>query len=284
MTDQPLGPTDPDSDPFAIAPGVAHPARIQNYLAGGDGNFAADRDAADHMSAVLPAGIDTARAAVRSLGSFMSRAMRHLAVEADIRQFVNVGAAVPTATKAHEIAQHASPGTRFVYVGNDPMVLAHAHALRASTEAGTTAYVHGALSDPQAILDEVAKTLDLSRPVALILLGTLNFVHDNDDPHAVVACLLDAVPSGSCLAIAHASYDIEAVHMAEAAERLSKALHEPFVVRSEAEISRFFDTLELLEPGLVPIDDWRPTESHPHPPAPPAGRPTPIYVGIGRKP
>lgn len=279
-----MGPTDPESDPFAIDPGIAHAARIQNYLAGGDGNFAADRDAADEMSAVLPAGIDTARAAVRSLGSFMSRTMRHLAAEAGIRQFVNIGAAVPTATKAHEIAQQASPGTRFVYVGNDPLVLAHAHSLRASTDAGTTAYVHGALSDPEAVLEQVAATLDLTRPVALILLGSLSLVHDNDDPHAIVARLLDAVPSGSHLAIAHASYDIEANHQAEAAERLGKALHEPFVLRSQAEIARFFDTLELLEPGLVPIDDWRPSEAHPRPPAPPAGRPTPIYVAIGRKP
>ena len=278
-----MGPTSPDNDPFAIDTSVAHAARIQNYLAGGDGNFAADRDAAAYMSDVLPGGIDAARASVRSLASFMSRTVRYLAGEAGIDQFLSFGVAVPTTTKVHEIAQKVSPGSRFVYVGNDPVVLAHAHSLRTSTDDGATAYIHSALSDPQSILVEAGATLDLSRPVALLMMGTLNFVHDADDPHGIVACLLDAMPSGSCLAVAHASYDLEAANMADAAERLSKALREPYVVRSKAEVSRFFDGLDLLEPGLVPIDQWRPTETRPAP-APPTGRPTPIYAAIGRKP
>jgi hypothetical protein len=162
------------------------------------------------------------------------------------------------------------------------VVLAHAHALRESTEDGATAYFHGSLAEPDLILRDAGALLDLTLPVALMLLGTLNFFADSDRPYENLARLVDALAPGSCLAIAHASPDIDAANMVEAAERLDKALQEPWTVRDEAGIARFFADLEMLPPGLVPIDEWHPTEDSP--PPSPGPRPTPIYVGIARKP
>jgi hypothetical protein len=281
LTDQPLDPEDSRSDPFAIDTDVAHSARMQNYLAGGVGNFAADREAAEFISAVLPGGIETARAAVRSLGNFVGRTVRYLAGELGIRQFLNIGVAVPTEKNVHDVAQQASPDSRFVYVGHDSAVLAHAHSLRKSTEDGATAYIHGTLGDPQAILQQAAATLDLTRPVAIVLLGILNHIHDEDDPNRMIAELLQAVPAGSYLAISHSGNDIKAEGNPESAKRLSKALQEPWVLRNRTEITRFFDGLEMLEPGLTPIDQWAPPGDEP---GPLRERPTPIYVAIGRKP
>jgi hypothetical protein len=270
-----------DDGPFAIDTGVAYPARVLNYLAGGDGNFAADRQLAEDLGDALPGGIGTARAVVRSLGAFMGRAVRYLTGEVGIGQFLIVGAAIPPARNVHEVAQLAAPGARFVYVGDDPVVLAHAHSLLSGAAAGVAAYVDGSLSDPEAILRRAGETLDFTRPVAVMLLTTLNFVPDADDPDGIVARLRAAVPSGSCLTIAHSSFDFGAEGMTEAAERLNKAIRQPFVVRSRTEIAGFFDGLDMAEPGLVQIDRWRPDESRP---VPPTGRPTPIYVGVGRKP
>ena len=281
LPDQPSSPSDQDGDPFAIDTSVAYPARVHDYLAGGDSNFAADRELADALGETLPGGIDTARTAVRALGAVMRRTVRHLAGEEDVDQFLNIGATIPTARKIHEVAQQAAPGSRFVYVGDDPVVLAHAHTLRGSAPEGASAYVHGSLRDPQAILQQAAETLDLRQPVALMLLTTLNFVPDADDPFEIVARLLQAVPSGSYLTIAHASHDFGAEGMIEAAERLDKALEQPYVLRSRAEIARFFDGLDLVDPGLVQIDHWRP---HDDSPVPRTERPTPIYVAVGRKP
>ena len=270
-----------DDGPFAIDTGVAYPARVLNYLAGGDGNFAADRELAEDVGDALPGGIGTARAVVRSLGAFMGRAVRYLTGEVGIGQFLIVGAAIPPARNVHEVAELAAPGARFVYVGDDPVVLAHAHSLVSGAAAGVAAYVDGSLSDPGAILSRAGETLDFTRPVAVMLLTTLNFVPDGDDPAGIVARLLAAVPSGSCVTIAHPSFDFGAEGMTEAAERLNKAIRQPFVARSRNEIAGFFDGLDMAEPGLVQIDRWRPDETRP---VPPTGRPTPIYAGVGRKP
>ena len=278
MGDQPPGPSG-DDDPFEIDTATATPARVLNYLAGGDVNFAADREVAEEMGDALPGGIDTARAAVRTLSAFMGRAVRYLAADVGISQFVNVGAGIPTAKKIHEVAQRAAPGSRFVYVGDDPVVLAHAHTLRTSTSGSVSTYVDGNLRDPQAILRHARETLDFGEPAAVVLLTTLNFVPDEDDPYGLVAELLEPLPSGSWLAVAHSSFDLGDEGMHEAAERLDKAIKMPYVVRSYAEIARFFDGLEMAEPGLVQIDGWRP-DGRPSPA--PADRPTPIYAGVGR--
>ncbi len=281
MPDQPSNPRDQDSDPFAIDTSVAYPARVLDYLAGGDSNFAADRELADSLSDALPGGIDTARAAVRALGAFTGRTVRYLAGEVGIRQFLDIGVTIPTAKNVHEVAQQAAPESRFVYVGDDPVVLAHSHSLRRSAPVGVSAYIEGSLLDPQAALQQAAETLDFDRPVAVMLVTTLNFVADCDDPYGIVASLLQGVPSGSSLTIAHASDDMGAEGMTEAAERLDKAIRQPYVVRRRAEISRFFDGLDMVDPGLVQIDLWRPAENRP---VPHTERPTPIYVGVGRKP
>ena len=278
----PSSPSDHDRDPFAIDGDVPHPARIQNYLAGGDDNFAADRDVADRMSQALPGGIKTAQAAVRTLGAFVGRSVRFLAGEAGVRQFLNVGVAIPSARNVHNVAQMAAPDARVVYVGNDPVALAKSHCLQVGSDEGATAYLHGSLRDPPLILRQAADTLDLTLPVGVILPTTLNFVPDGDDPHGLVARLLKGVPSGSYLVIAHAGDDLEAEGMPEASARLSEALREAWSPRGHAEIARFFDGLDLVSPGLVPIDTWRPTAVAPTP-SPPT-RLTPIYAAVAHKP
>jgi hypothetical protein len=270
----------PERDPFAIDTSVAHPARIQNYLAGGDGHFAADRSAVDDFGSALPGGIKDARASVRSLASFMARTVNYLTVELGMRQFLNIGATVPTVKKVHEVAHQVAPDSRFVYVGDDPVVLAHAHKLRATVYDGTTEYVHATIRDTELILKQSAPPLDLDQPVAVLLLATLNFVPDEDEPVQLLADLLDAFTPGSCVVIAHSSYDFNAVGMREASAKLRDALKQAWVVRTYDDIARFFDGLDMVEPGLVPIDDWRSSETAP---LPHSSRPVPIYGGIGRK-
>lgn len=269
-----------DRHPYAIDFSVAHPARVQSYLAGGDSYFDADRDAAETMAAALPSGIETARGVVRALGAFVGRAVRYLAGESGARQFLNIGVAPPGEKNLHHVAQEAASDARFVYVSDDPVVLAESHALRRGSPEGVTAYVHGALHDVPTILERVADTLNLAEPVAVLLVTSLNFVPDESDPHAIVAQLVRAVAPGSHLLVAHPSFDISAEGMPEASARLSQMFNVPWVVRSRDEIARFFDGLDLVEPGLVPIDEWRPDGGNP----PPTGRRVPpIFGGLGRK-
>ena len=283
MTDDSASRTEndkPERDPFAIDTSVAHPARIQNYLAGGDGHFAADRSAVDDFGSVLPGGIKDARASVRSLASFMARTVNYLTVELGLRQFLNIGATVPTVKKVHEVAHQIAPDSRFVYVGDDPVVLAHAHKLRASVYDGATEYVHATIRDTELILKQSAPPLDLDQPVAVLLLTTLNFVPDDDEPYQLLADLLAGLASGSCVVIAHSSFDFNAKGMREASAKLREALQQAWVVRPYDEIVRFFDGLDMVEPGLVPIDDWHPSGNAP---MPHSARPVPIFGGIGRK-
>jgi len=283
VTDETAGRTGQDtseSDPFAIDTSVAHPARIQNYLAGGDGHFAADRSAVEDFGSVLPGGLTDARASVRSLASFMARTVNYMTVELGLRQFLNIGATVPTVKKVHEVAHQVAPDSRFVYVGDDPVVLAHAHKMRASTYDGATEYVHATIRDTELILKQSAPPLDLDRPVAVLLLTTLNFVPDDEEPQRLLADLLESLVPGSCVAIAHSSFDFNAEGMREASAKLREALASAWVVRTHTEIMRFFDGLDMVEPGLVAIDDWHPSDSAP---LPHSARPVPIFGGIGRK-
>lgn len=269
-----------DGDPFAVDVNVAHPARVQSYLAGGASHFAADREAAEKMAAALPRGVDTARDVVRVLGAFVGRAMRHLAAEAGVRQFVTVGVAPPGERNVHDVVRDVASDARFVYVSDDPVVLAESHVLRRGVPQGAVSFVHGALPDLPAILHQDTSALDLARPVAVSLVTTLSFVPDENGPHAIVAELMRAVAPGSHLVVAHPSFDIAAPGMREASEHLSHGLNVPWVVRRRDEIERFFDGLEMVEPGLVPIEDWRPDGVRPRS----AGqRVTPIFAGMGRK-
>ncbi|MEU4645329.1 SAM-dependent methyltransferase [Micromonospora sp. NPDC023814] len=272
------GPTHPSD---RIDTSVAHPARRYNYWLGGKDNFQADRDSGDAVAAAFP----TIRTAALENRRFLQRAVRHLAREAGIRQFLDIGTGIPTADNTHEVAQVTAPESRVVYVDNDPIVLAHARALLSSSPEGATAYIDADLRDPEKILQhpDLLRTIDLSRPVALMLVAILHFVPDGDDPYAVVARLLEALPSGSYLAASHATYD----HLPPEVAREAKAAgrgdgpHGVISLRSLAEFTRFFDGLEVVEPGVTSVAEWRAEDA-------PLPRPTAaevsVYGAVARKP
>jgi S-adenosyl methyltransferase len=278
VTDQPPSSDNKRSPDFEIDTRVTRPARLFNYLAGGAGNFTVDREVAEHVAEGMPGGLDTIRAAVRSVAEFTLRAVGYLVEEAGVRQLLYVGTPVPAGREVHEVAQQAAPDTRVVYVGNDPVVLAHAHTLQRGTPEGATAYVHGSLRAPEEIWEQAKETLDLSRPIAVLVPVTLHLVPDEADPYGIMTRLLDAVPSGSYLMISHATSDIPTEGVTTASERLREALPEEYVVRSSAEIARFFDGLDLVDPGLVQIDAWRPPPVTPTP-----DLVLPLYGAVGRK-
>jgi O-methyltransferase involved in polyketide biosynthesis len=267
----------PDDDAaraYGFDTSVAHPARIWDYLLGGKDNFAADREAAEKVLEVTPVVVDVARAD----RAFLARVVRHLAADLGIRQFLDIGTGLPTANNTHEVAQREAPESRIVYVDNDPIVLAHARALLASNPKGTTAYIDADARDTDRILAAAARTLDFSKPVAVMLLGILLFIPDEDNPYGITARLMDAVPSGSYLAITHGASDIQAVAAAEGRYNEHSAVS--MKLRTKAEISRFFDGLELTGPGVVPINRWQPDGAD----AAAAGQDLPAYAALGRKP
>jgi hypothetical protein len=240
-----------DRDPFDTS--VAHSARVHDYWLGGKDNYAADRAAGDAVIAAYP-GIVTS---VRANRAFLARAVHFLAAEAGIRQFLDIGTGIPAANNTHEVAQSAARDCRVVYVDHDPVVLAHARALLTSSAAGATDYIDADLRDPDTILAQAARTLDFSRPVAVMLIAVMHLIVDRDGPYGIVSRLMDAVPAGSYLALSQVASDIEAEQMAEAARRYNRLARETQRHRSHAEVTRFFDGLELVEPGLVPVQEWR---------------------------
>jgi hypothetical protein len=249
-------------------------------MTGGDTHFAADRELAEKLTSISPDAMDRSRTGTRALGAFMVRVVRYLTRECGIRQYLSVGAAVPGTNNAHHVAQEIAPESRVVYVTRDPVVVAHAHKL-GSTPEGAAALVYRSLRrHPERVLEEAAVTLDFQQPVAILLLGYLNFVPDERDPDGLVARLLAAVPPGSYLAIAHSTADFNPA-MVEGAERLAQFFGGPFVLRDRAEISRFLAGLELVPPGLVHVDRWR---EHENKPVPDAERYVALYGAVGRKP
>jgi hypothetical protein len=233
---------------------VAHQARIYNYWLGGKDNYAADRQAAEEAIAAYP-GVATGARANRQ---FLARAVRYLADEAGVRQFLDIGTGIPAANNTHEVAQSVSPGSRIVYVDYDPVVLAHARALMAGDEDGLVDYLDADLRDTQPILDQASRILDFSRPVAVMLIAIMHAIGDQDDPYGIVAKLIDAVPPGSYLALSHGASDIDGEKMAEVARRINRVSHQQFTPRSHAEVTRLFGGLDLLEPGVVRVEEWRP--------------------------
>jgi hypothetical protein len=253
---------------------VAHPARVYDYWLGGKDNFAADREAAERVLATTP-GL---RFRVRANRAFLARAVRYLAGEAGIRQFLDIGTGIPAANNTHEVAQAVAPDAKVVYVDNDPIVLAHARALLASTAQGATQYVEGDLRDAGPILRAAAGTLDFARPVALMLLGILHLIQDASDPYAIVAGLMANLPSGSYLAISHPAIDINPAQ-AEAQRRYNERVSTPQTLRTREQVARFFDGLDLVPPGLTYVHAWRPE------PGEPAGEETvSAHGGVARKP
>jgi O-methyltransferase involved in polyketide biosynthesis len=233
---------------------VAHNARVWNYWLGGKDNFAADRETGDRVLAMFPGIVGVARAD----RAFLGRAVRFLAAEAGIRQFLDIGTGLPTAANTHEVAQLAAPESRIVYVDNDPLVLTHARALLTSAPPGVTAYIDADVHHPSRIIDIAAQTLDFSQPIAVMMLGILNFVMETDEAAAIVHHMMDAVPSGSYLVVSHPTLELGGEANAEAMRFWNEHATPPITARSGAEISRFLEGLEIVEPGLVPCTQWRP--------------------------
>jgi hypothetical protein len=233
---------------------VAHPARVWDYWLGGKDNFAADRNAGERVIAAMP----SMDAAARAGRAFLATAVHYLAAGMGIRQFLDIGTGLPTASNTHEVAQQVGPESRIVYVDNDPIVLTHARALLTSNARGATAYVDADLRDTGKILAEARNVLDFSQPVALMLLHVLHFIPDRDDPYGIVAKLMEPLASGSYLVLAHTTADLGTPGLREAAERYNENSAVTVTVRSKAEVARFFNGLELVEPGITPVGVWRP--------------------------
>ena len=261
----------------------ANPARVYNYWLGGMDNFAVDRQAAEHAISANPQILDD----VRAHRAFLSRVVRYLVSECGIRQFLDIGTGLPAVGSVHEIAQSISPDARVVYVDNDPVVLSHARAMLTSGRHGIVDYLEADLRDTAAILDVAAATLDFSQPVAVLLLIIVQLIPDAEDPYGIVARLMQAVPAGSCLAIAHPASDIRAEQQAAMIRRLNAWMRvQEVTLRDRAAVSHFFDGLDLVDPGVVQPQQWRPAAPLPGPgPGPGAGAPAEVtaWCGVGRK-
>jgi hypothetical protein len=263
--------------PNEINTNVVSPARIYDYWLGGKDNFPVDQAAGDQVIEVFP----DIKLGVRANRALLGRMVRYLAGDAGIRQFLDIGTGLPTKDNTHEVAQAIAPESRIVYVDNDPLVMVHARALLQSSPQGITKYVEADLRDPDKILEGAAATLDFNQPIAISLLMILMLIQDAEDPYGIVRRLMDAVPSGSYLAISHPAGDVDTGEIAEGYQRLRELMGEPPILRNHAEIAQFFDGLEMVEPGLVQLHRWRPdpadAESVLH-------YDVPAYAGVGRKP
>ena len=248
-------------------------ARIWNYWLGGKDNYAADRAAGDDVLARIPDIADGARAE----RAFLTRVVRHLVGEMGIRQFLDVGTGLPVLDNTHEVAQRTAPDCRIVYVDNDPIVLAHARALLTSSPEGATDYLHADLRDPDTVLAGAARTVDFSRPVGLMLLGVVNHIMDSDEAYSVVARLVAALPAGSYLALTHSTAEIHGEAMLTVMRDVTERGGTPIRARDRAEITRFFEGMELLAPGVVTCSHWRPDPTE-------VGAPKEVYLfgGVGR--
>ncbi|MBZ9643283.1 SAM-dependent methyltransferase [Streptomyces sp. PSKA30] len=247
-----------------------HSARFWNYFVGGKDNYEVDREIGDHIKEIFPGLVDVAVTSRHFLG----RAVRYLAGEQGVRQFLDIGTGLPTADNTHEVAQRVAPDSRIVYVDNDPIVLTHAHALLTSAPEGRTAYLDADLYDPEAVLKAAEGTLDFSRPIALMILNTLGHVADYDQARDLVRRLMAGLPSGSHLVISDSTSTSEGMIAASEAYNASGAV--PYYVRSVEEIAGYFDGLELVEPGVVQVPEWRPDSSAP-------AQPVDAYCGVGRR-
>ena len=240
------------ADAVAFDTSVASPARVWNYWIGGKDNYAADRAAAEAVSAANPAQPIVARTARR----FLVDVVQRLAGEYGIRQFLDIGSGLPTADNTHEVAQRLAPDSRIVYVDNDPVVLAHARALLTSSAAGKTDFILADLRDPQLILTRAARTLDLSKPVAIVLVGVLHFITEEADPYAIVAQLVAAAAPGSYLVIGHAASDVRSAAVQQGYRAYNARSPVMITPRNREQIDRFLVGLEPVGPGVVTLSQW----------------------------
>ncbi len=263
---------DPEIDPY-----VAHTARVVDHLLGGVTNFEADRRAAQAAADAL-GGMDLARASACGVRVYLRQVVAYLAGQAGVRQFLDVGTGIPRPGGVHLVARAAAPDARVVHVDADPIVLAHAHQLVGAGPPGTAAYLHCDIRHPEAILDRAAATLDLDEPVAVVLNAVLHHLPDGDDPHTVVKRLIGPLAPGSHLAVSHLTGDGLAVEAEALVRSVPKTARYSLTARPEAEVARLFDGLDLVPPGVVPIDRWRPGQW----PRAADGR---LHLGaVGRKP
>jgi hypothetical protein len=254
MTADETAPVGIKAGPLPFDTTKAHQARGYDYLLGGKDNYAADRAMVDAWLKIDPGMAFTARAN----RAFLGRAVRFLTAEAGIRQFLDIGTGIPTAGNTHEVAQSIAPESRVVYVDYDPIVLAHARALLDSHESGATEYIDADLRDTGTILDKARQLLDFTKPVAITLISILHAIPDTDDPHAIVAKLLDAVPSGSYLAISQLGSDLYQSETRQGLRDIADRMAQQQIIwRTREQVARFFAGTDLVDPGLVRVEDWR---------------------------
>jgi hypothetical protein len=265
----------PQGPRSAIDTTVAHTARIWNYWLGGKDNYEVDRAVGEQIRQLHPMIGEYARAD----RLFLGRAVRYLAEDEGIRQFLDIGTGLPTVDNTHEVAQAVAPESRVVYVDNDPLVLAHARALLTSTPEGATAYIDADLRDTGRILTEAARTLDFSKPIALTMLGVVIFIGDDEDPYGMVRRFADALPSGSYLVLSHTVTRPDMPDVDAAVAFWNEHGTPKLTQRTQEQIGQFFDGLELLEPGVVSCSRWRPEATQGGEPAEVA-----MFGGVARKP
>jgi hypothetical protein len=259
--------------PVKIDESIPHSARLWNYWLGGKDNFAVDRQAGDQVLALVPQLVESARAD----RAFLGRAVRYLATELGVRQFLDIGTGIPTADNTHQVAQAVAPDARIVYVDNDPMVLVHARALLTSTSQGATDYIEADLREPNAILQSAKRTLDFDRPIAIMLLGIVNFIVDDDEAHKIVDRLIETVPSGSFVVISHPTLGPDPKAAVAALDLWNNTGAAQMTLRTPDQIASFFADLELVEPGVVTCSRWHPD--------PGASTDEVLHYGaVGRKP
>ena len=271
---QKCSPASDQHDHPVIDTSRANAARVWNHWLGGKDNYPIDQEFGEQVCALAPGIIDVARAG----RGFLLRAVRHLTDAAGIRQFLDIGTGLPTVTHTHQVAQAIAPACRIVYVDNDPLVLAHARALLTSSPQGSTDHLQADLRDPDTILQQAARTLDFTQPIALLLLEILNFILDDDQALAIVNRLLDALPEGSYLLLSHSTAEIHHEAMLQYTQLWNDHATPPITTRSFQQLTPFFNHLELLEPGVVPCSLWRPDPCQ-------IGNPVAVdaFCGVGRK-
>jgi hypothetical protein len=288
VTDQ----SSPTGGAIEIDPTVAHGSRVYDYLVGGDDNFEADRAAARGMAEAQPGGIAGIQSNCRTNRIFLGQAVRYLVEECGIRQFIDIGPGIPTVHVTHQIAQGIAPESKVVYVDKDPIVLAHAHTLLKGSDEGRTEFYEDDLRNPEGVLKRAGAVLDLSQPVGLILVAIYHMIPDEFDPYTIQAKLLAGLPSGSYVVMSHLTSDFMGPAWDEAVERLAEATREPFLNRDQEAFTKFTEGLELVAPGVAPIDDW--LRDGPEPPPPdvepripddlPEGWVNPLWAVVARKP
>ncbi|WP_067633122.1 SAM-dependent methyltransferase [Actinomadura latina] len=253
---------------------IPHPARVYDAWLGGKDNYAADRAAAEAGLQAFPSTVKS----VRANRAFLARTVEYLVAEAGIRQFLDIGTGLPSANNTHEVAQAIAPECRIAYVDNDPIVLAHAEALLRSTDSGATDYIDADLREPGKILQEASRTLDFSRPVAVMLIAVLHFIPDEPNPYQIADSLMAAVPPGSYLVVSHTAKDIFPEEMAAFARAMNQKSAEKVTLRDHEQVAGFFRGLDLVEPGVVQVPQWRPRSDLE------ASAPAALWGGMARKP